>query len=117
MDDENPIPPPNGENVGRPWEAAGMSRSGWYRHGKPSEKPRRQTQAQMARIAQVSLRRLQRAIRINKYAPCLKPFIWDGLITTGAAEKYLGNVDRMAALIVDLRERAELLKSEPSALN
>ena len=118
MDNQNPITPPNGGSVGRPeptpWEAIGMSRSSWYRLGKPSEKPRRETQAQRARRAQVSLRRLQRAIRVDKYAPCLKPFIWDGLISHSAAEKYLGNMDRMAALIVDLQERAEHLKSAPT---
>jgi hypothetical protein len=30
--------PPDGAKV-RPWEAVGMSRASWYRHGKPTEKP------------------------------------------------------------------------------
>jgi hypothetical protein len=32
-------------------------------------------------------------------------------VKTGTVEKYLGNEDRLAVLIVDLQERAELLKS------
>ena len=43
------------------WEAIGMSRASWYRHGKPSEKPdRRITQASIAKITGASLRTIQR---------------------------------------------------------
>jgi hypothetical protein len=88
-----------------------MSRSSWYRLGKPSEKPRRETQAQSAHHLAVSVRRLQRASRVHREAPQLIPFIRLGLVKTGTVEKYLGNEDRLAVLIVDLQERAELLKS------
>jgi len=30
--------PPDGGKVRRPWDALGMSRATWYRHGKPTEK-------------------------------------------------------------------------------
>jgi hypothetical protein len=108
---ENPTSPPNGGNVGQPWETIGMSRSNWYRLGKPSEKPRRrETQAQSAHHLAVSVRRLQRASRVCREAPQLIPFIRLGLVKTGTVEKYLGNEDRLAVLIVDLQERAEHLK-------
>jgi hypothetical protein len=44
----------------RPWELLGMSRASWYRHGKPTEKPKRYTQADVAKIFGVSLRTIQR---------------------------------------------------------
>jgi hypothetical protein len=44
----------------QPWKAIGMSRAGWYRHGKPTTKPKRYTQADIAKIAGVSLRTIQR---------------------------------------------------------
>ena len=37
---KNPKKPPSGTFVRR-WEAVGMSRASWYRHGKPAEKPSR----------------------------------------------------------------------------
>lgn len=112
---ENPTSPPNGGSVGQleatPWENIGMSRSNWYRLGKPDVKPRRETQAQSAHHLAVSVRRLQRASRVRREAPQLIPFIRLGLVKTGTVEKYLGNEDRLAMLIVDLQERAERLKS------
>ena len=107
-DPENPITPPYGGNVGQPpWAAIGMSRSNWYRLGKPTEKPYRTTQLQRAKMYQISLRGTQRAARVLREAPYLRQFIWDGLISFSAAEKYLGNMDRMAMLVVDLQERSE----------
>src|SRR5262245_17128917 len=44
----------------KPWEAIGMSRATWYRHGKPTEKPTRYTQADVAKILGISLRTTQR---------------------------------------------------------
>jgi len=35
----NPNDPPDGGKMRRQWEAIGMSRASWYRHGKPAEKP------------------------------------------------------------------------------
>jgi hypothetical protein len=37
-DSERLTNPPNGGKL-RQWEAIGMSRASWYRHGKPTEKP------------------------------------------------------------------------------
>src|SRR5262245_46499117 len=51
--------PPNGGKV-RPWEAAGMRRSSWYRHGKPDKKPERETAKTRAEECGVSLRTYQR---------------------------------------------------------
>jgi hypothetical protein len=46
----------------RPWEAIGVSRATWYGHGKPTTKPQRETQAQLAARLGASLRTVQRAI-------------------------------------------------------
>ena len=48
----------------RPWEAIGISRATWYRHGKPTEKPRRITLADEARKVGVSVRTHQRILRV-----------------------------------------------------
>jgi hypothetical protein len=116
---ENPASPPYGGSVGQrdsaPWKTIGMSRSNWYRLGKPSEKPRKyETQAQTARQLAISVRRLQRAARVHREAPQLVRFIKLGLLKSGTAEKYLGHPDRLACLIADLQERAALLKVTPS---
>jgi hypothetical protein len=44
----------------RPWKMLGMSRATWYRHGKPTEKPKRYRQADVAKILGVSVRTIQR---------------------------------------------------------
>lgn len=56
---KNPKKPTNGASV-RQWEAIGMSRASWYRHGKPTEKPHRNTQKDLAKILGVSVRTIQR---------------------------------------------------------
>jgi hypothetical protein len=63
----------------KPWEAIGMSRATWYRHGKPEKKPYRMTQAQIAKLQGVSLRSLQRAARVLRVAPELESLISGGL--------------------------------------
>ena len=40
-----------------------MSRASWYRHGKPTTKPHRRTQAEIAASARVSIRTIQRVAR------------------------------------------------------
>jgi hypothetical protein len=50
----------------KPWKAIGMSRSSWYRLGKPAEKPKRITVAEQARMAGVSTRTHQRIERVMK---------------------------------------------------
>ena len=47
----------------------GMSRASWYRHGKPSEKPKRSTNADEARKDSVSLRTYQRMMRVIAQSP------------------------------------------------
>jgi len=45
----------------RQWEAIGMSRATWYRHGKPLEKPEAKiTQRELAQALNVSIRTVQR---------------------------------------------------------
>ena len=44
----------------KPWDAIGVSRATWYRHGKPTQKPTRVTQEQMAKAFGVSVRTIQR---------------------------------------------------------
>jgi hypothetical protein len=58
-----------------PWERIGVSRATWYRQGKPTTKPTRITQKQLAEQWDISLRRLQRASRILREAPDLEPLI------------------------------------------
>jgi hypothetical protein len=106
---QNPITPPFGGNVGQtPWASLGMSRSNWYRHGKPTKRPyKRMTDVEVAREAQVSLRRVQRNNRIGRECPQLKPFFRLGILKSGTAERCLGNPDRLAVLICDLLEIAK----------
>ena len=57
----NPNDPPDGGKMRRQWEAIGMSRASWYRHGKPAEKPEAKiTQREMAQALNVSIRTIQR---------------------------------------------------------
>jgi uncharacterized protein YoaH (UPF0181 family) len=44
----------------QPWIALGMSRANWYREGKPTTKPTRVTQKQIAQVTGVSVRTVQR---------------------------------------------------------
>ena len=48
----------------KPWEAIGISRATWYRHGKPDKKPVRPLVADEARRAGVSTRTHQRIMRV-----------------------------------------------------
>jgi uncharacterized protein YoaH (UPF0181 family) len=56
----SPANPPSGGKVRQPWLALGMSRATWYRLGKPSEKPQRVTQKNLAKIMGASVRTIQR---------------------------------------------------------
>jgi hypothetical protein len=48
----------------KPWEAIGISRATWYRHGKPTEKPPRTSVVCAARAAGESVRTYQRIMRV-----------------------------------------------------
>jgi hypothetical protein len=48
----------------KPWEAIGMSRASWYRHGKPTENPERTPVAAAAGAAGISVRTYQRIMRV-----------------------------------------------------
>src|ERR1700732_3033760 len=69
QDADSPTCAPDGGKV-RPWEAIGMSRATWYRHGKPTTKPTKlKTHAQVAKMFGTSLRSMQRSKRALKLAP------------------------------------------------
>jgi len=83
--------PPRGGTV-RQWEALGMSRASWYRHGKPAEKPTQRgqgpfSQRKMAAGNRVSLRTQQRIARIIESDFDLAMMVLDGEVKPGQAEK------------------------------
>jgi hypothetical protein len=53
---------PEKRQLAQPWERVGMSRTSWYRHGKPKRPIARVTQAMAARAAGVSVRTIQRRL-------------------------------------------------------
>jgi hypothetical protein len=58
---DRPTRPSDGGKLRQtPWETIGMSRASWYRHGKPSTKPKRGTQRETAQFFGVSIRTIQR---------------------------------------------------------
>jgi hypothetical protein len=71
----------------QPWIAIGMSRATWYRHGKPTEKPRKMTQRQVAASMQIGVRTLQRAARVEREAPEFRPAIAAGEMSIAEAER------------------------------
>jgi|ERR1700757_1924619 hypothetical protein len=72
----------------KPWEAIGMSRATWYRHGKPVKKRERMTVAKQAEMfGATSVRTFQRMMRVMQ-DPDLAPFVAAGL-KFGQAEKLL----------------------------
>jgi hypothetical protein len=77
----------------KPWEAIGMSRASWYRHGKPSEKPKRVTVADAARAAGASSKRTyQRIIRVMGGDMDLAVLMLEhGWCKPGQAEKIITN--------------------------
>ena len=83
--------PPNGGTMRQtrpPWKRLGMSRTTWYRHGKPSKKPpKRQTQAMIAKKLGRSVRTVQRLQRIWRTSdPDLIAIVGDHKISIGKAE-------------------------------
>jgi hypothetical protein len=83
-----------------------MSRATWYRLGKPSTKPRRITQAEIARRFQISVRGMQRAGRVARAAPDLVPEVESGKLRLGTAERMAIERDQ-AAVIAYLRSLDE----------
>jgi hypothetical protein len=67
-DADSPTCPPNGGEIRQqPWDAIGMSRATWYRHGKPTTKPaKRKTDLQIAKMFGTSLRSMQRTKRAGR---------------------------------------------------
>jgi hypothetical protein len=76
----------------KPWEAIGISRASWYRHGKPTEKPQRITVADEARRAGVSKRTHQRIMRVmRKDADLAVLMIRDGWCKPGQADEVIAS--------------------------
>jgi hypothetical protein len=80
---------------GKPWEAIGMSRASWYRHGKPSEKPKRLGAAQRVQLflgRSVSNRTAQRIERVMDADMDLAVLMLrDGWCKPGQAEQIVTN--------------------------
>jgi hypothetical protein len=69
-----------------------MSRASWYRHGKPSEKPKRTTVADAARAAGVSVRTHQRIMRvIDADADLAAMMLNQGWCRPGRAERIIAD--------------------------
>jgi hypothetical protein len=75
----------------KPWDEIGMSRSAWYRAGKPTAKPVRRTQAVIAAEQGVSVRTVQRVKRVDREAPELLQLWWVGQMSIAEAERALGD--------------------------
>jgi len=94
--------------IEKPWEAIGMSRSTWYRHGKPASKPHRVTLEQAAKAINVSVRSLQRAHRVMRLAPELCPLIDQGVLKLGLAEEIAQSSPRKRRRILKMQiEKSE----------
>jgi len=93
--DGNLTSAPDGGKV-RQWEALGMSRASWYRHGKPTEKPMRRgqgpfSQRKMAAGNHVSLRTQQRMDRIAEFDGDLWGLTVEGHIKPAQAERIIAD--------------------------
>jgi len=80
----------------KPWEAIGMSRASWYRHGKPTKTPIRRgrgpfSQRNMAVGNHVSLRTQQRMDRIMEFDFDLWSLTIDGNIKPAQAERIIAD--------------------------
>jgi hypothetical protein len=74
----------------KPWEALGMSRATWFRHGKPDRKPDRPlTQEQMAKSKNMSVRGLRRPDAIRQAEPHLADLCEAGQLKPGTAERVI----------------------------
>jgi hypothetical protein len=99
-----------------PWLALGMSRATWYRLGKPQTKPpQRMTQAQLAKLYQISLRRLQRSCRIMREGPDLAAQLEDGSLKTGTAERLL--IERQEAAMLAWLKANGIVPADRLTLN
>ncbi len=96
----------------KPWEAVGMSRRTWYRHGKP-DKPRRKftREEEIAGLREAGIpvkswRTWQRTMRVLQ-SP-LAPFVESGQMSISRADKILstpGGVERFIKML-EMFERA-----------
>ena len=76
----------------KPWEAIGISRATWYRHGKPTEKPPRPSIARRAQMMGApSVRTLQRIERVMAANIELAALILQGRCKPGQAEAIIAN--------------------------
>ena len=74
----------------RPWEKIGISRSTWYRHGKPTETPKKpKTVSEIAaQVGASSTRTYYRTMRVLKSE--LAPFVHSGQLSIAKADRMLG---------------------------
>ena len=79
----------------RPWEKIGISRSTWYRHGKPTERPKKpKTVSEIAaQVGASSTRTYYRTMRVLKSE--LAPFVHSGQLSIAKADRLLGDHERL----------------------
>jgi hypothetical protein len=79
----------------RPWDEVGISRATWYRHGKPTEKPRKpKTVPEIAvRVGASSTRTYQRTMRALNSE--LGPYVTAGRLSATQADRLLGDPERL----------------------
>jgi hypothetical protein len=79
----------------KPWERIGVSRATWYRHGRPTKKPKpHKTVAEIAReVDAPSLRTYQRTMRVLHSE--LKPFVSARLLSIAQADRLLSDPEHL----------------------
>jgi hypothetical protein len=108
--------PPIGDKVRhKPWEAIGMSRAGWYRHGKPDANPKwnRLTHEILAKANGIPLRTFQRCVRLMTQGPEIWERAVKGEISVAAAERQLA-ADQLARLIEAIKQVTQRGVEPPS---
>jgi hypothetical protein len=92
----------------KPWAKIGMSRSSWYRHGKPATRPVKQTEVQYCAENGLKLRTLQRMTRIYRFDPELAKAVANRQLTVRAAEQYLlREIKRIPHPVIFLPDESE----------
>jgi hypothetical protein len=91
----------------RPWEKIGISRATWYRHGKPTEKPRKpKTAPEIAKqIGVTSTRTYYRTMRALKSD--LGPFVTAGHLSVAQVDRLLSDPEHLRRFLQMLAAHQE----------
>ena len=101
----------------KPWQAIGISRATWYRHGTPTEKPGRTSEAAEARRAGVSLRTHQRIMRVMGADMDLAALMLKGWCKPGQAEQFIADPRRHRRFRRWFKAEKRRLSPEPPVAN